>query len=118
MIGALADRADLLLAVALFLIGLYAVIAKENLIKKFIGLNIMETGVFVFIIAGGTVDGGRAPVVSGTSAGPYNDPVSQTLVLVGIVVAVSITALALAMIVRIYREHGTIEADELRGRDR
>lgn len=115
MIELLADRTDHLLAVALFLIGLYAVIVKDNLIKKFIGLNIMETAVFVFIIAGGTAEGGRAPVVTEGATGPFNDPISQTLVLVGIVVAVSVTALALGLIVRIYEEHGTLNASELRG---
>ncbi len=111
---ALLDRADYVLAVTLFLIGLYAVIAKGNLIKKIIGLNIMETAVFIFIITGGLAEGGSAPIVRPGSAPPFHDPLSQTLVLVGIVVAVSVTALALAIIVRVHEEHGTIEVDELR----
>ncbi len=111
----LLDRADYVLAIILFLIGLYALVAKSNLIKKIIGLNIMETAVFIFIITGGLARDGSPPLVTQDTTSPYHDPVSQTIVLVGIVVAVSVTALALSLVTRIHAEHGTIEADELRG---
>jgi multicomponent Na+:H+ antiporter subunit C len=91
------------------------VIAKQNLIKKLLGLNIMETAVFAFIVTSGMVDGGTRPSSAGR-AGPFASPLPHALILTGIVVAVSITALALSLIVEIYRRCGTIEADELKGR--
>lgn len=106
---------DYVASVALFFIGLYIIIAKDNLIKKFLGLNIMETAVFAFIIALGTAEGGQAPIMIEGAQGPFASPIPQALVLTGIVVAVSTTALALGLIVRIYHRCGTIEASELRG---
>jgi len=114
MLSALWTNIDYVASVVLFCIGIYTIIAKNNLIKKFIGLNIVETSVFAFIVALGVLDGGAPPIVSGEAVGPMASPLPQALVLTGIVVAVSTTALALSLIVRIYRQCGTIEADELR----
>lgn len=114
MIRALWVNIDYVASAVLFCIGLYAVIAKNNLIKKFMGLNIMETAVFAFIIALGVVDGGDAPIMGPGARPPFTNPLPQSLILTGIVVAVSTTALALSLIIRIYRQCGTIEADELR----
>jgi len=114
MLEALWNNVDYVASVVLFCIGLYIIIAKNNLIKKFLGLNIMETAVFAFIIALGVVDGGGPPIMGEGVEGPFASPIPQALVLTGIVVAVSTTALALSLIIRIYRQCGTIEADELR----
>lgn len=114
MIGVLWDNFDYAVSVLLFLIGLYCVIAKNNLIKKFMGLNIMETSVFAFIVALGVVRDGSAPIVEPGARPPFINPIPQALILTGIVVAVSTTALALSLIVRVWRQCGTIEADELR----
>lgn len=111
---ALLQNVDYLAAVILFCIGLWVVVAKENLIKKLLGLNIMETAVFAFIVTAGMVDGGAAPIVGSGALPPFASPLPHALVLTGIVVAVSVTALALALIVEVYRRYGSIEADELR----
>lgn len=114
MIEALWINLDYVGSVVLFCIGLYCVITKNNLIKKFIGLNIMETAVFGFIVALGVVEGGEAPIMGSGATPPFTNPIPQALILTGIVVAVSTTSLALSLIIRIYRHCGTIEADELR----
>jgi multicomponent Na+:H+ antiporter subunit C len=114
MLDALWNNVDYAASVVLFCIGLYIIIAKNNLIKKFLGLNIMETAVFAFIVALGVVDGGEPPIMGPGATPPFASPIPQALVLTGIVVAVSTTALALSLIIRIYRQCGTIEADELR----
>lgn len=114
MIAMLWQNIDYVGSVVLFCIGLYCVITKNNLIKKFIGLNIMETSVFAFIIALGVVDGGEAPIMGAGASAPFTNPIPQALILTGIVVAVSTTALALSLVIRIYEHCGTIEADELR----
>ena len=114
MLKALWINFDYAASVVLFCMGLYCVITKSNLIKKFIGLNIMETAVFAFIVALGVVDGGEAPIMGAGAQPPFTNPIPQALILTGIVVAVSTTSLALSLIIRIYRHCGTIEADELR----
>jgi len=106
---------DYAASVVLFLIGLYAVIAKGNLIKKLMGLNIMETAVFAFVMATGIVTGGDAPILGKGAEPPFANPLPQALILTGIVVALSTTALALSLIMRIYERHGTIESDDLWG---
>lgn len=113
MIEALWQNIDYMAAIVLFLIGLYAVIAKNNLIKKLMGLNIMETAIFAFIIAVGIVDGGDAPIMGAGAKPPFANPLPQALILTAIVVALSTTALALSLILRIYARYGTLEADEL-----
>ena len=114
MIAGLWQNLDYVASVVLFCIGLYAVITKSNLIKKFMGLNIMETAVFTFIVALGVVDGGDAPIMGAGAEPPFINPLPQALILTGIVVAVSTTALALSLIIRIWHHCGTVEADELR----
>lgn len=117
MIALIWQNIDYVASAVLFCIGLYCVITRNNLIKKFIGLNIMETSVFAFIIALGVVDGGVAPIMGPGARPPFINPIPQALILTGIVVAVSTTALALSLIIRIYEHCGTIEADELREMD-
>jgi multicomponent Na+:H+ antiporter subunit C len=114
MLEALWNNIDYVASVVLFCIGLYIIIAKNNLIKKLLGLNIMETAVFSFIVALGVIDGGEPPIMGPDATPPFASPIPQALVLTGIVVAVSTTALALSLIIRIHRQYGTIEADELR----
>lgn len=103
-------------AVTLFCIGLYALIIKPNLIKKFMGLNIVETSIFLFIISSGFVEGGMAPVYTkDTPVNPvFVNPISQALILTAIVVAVSTTALALSLMIKLYDQCGTLNANKLK----
>ena len=101
-------------AVVLFGIGLLNVMVQKNLIKKVVGFNIMDSAVFLLLASLGYVDGGTAPIVGDVRFHPlYINPIPSGLVLTGIVVSVSITAFALALIQRVYRRYGTIELDEL-----
>lgn len=113
MLSRLLANANYLMAMVLFAVGMYIMLARSNLIKKIIGLNIMETSVFLFIVALGYVHGGVPPVAP-QGAGPgYVHPLPSALVLTGIVIAVSITAFALSLIIRLHDRLGTIDADEL-----
>lgn len=101
-------------AMLLFCIGLYTVIVRRNIIKKLIGLNIMETAVFFFYISLGYLNGGIAPIrVGGADPSRMVNPIPQALILTGIVVAVSVTALALALVILLYRQYGTLDVDRL-----
>ncbi len=101
-------------SVLLFLIGLYAVTVKPNLIKKLIGLNIMETSVFLFIVSIGMVESGQAPIVTeGVKTSQMVNPIPQALILTGIVVAVSTTAVALSLCLRLHERYGTLNSDEI-----
>ncbi len=98
--------------VVLMLIGLYAVIAKTSLIKRVIGLGIFQTAIFLFFISVGKLEEGTAPVRDSAHQ-DYSNPLTHALILTAIVVSVSTTAVALALIVNIKRAYRTIEADEI-----
>ncbi|NLA31673.1 MAG: cation:proton antiporter subunit C [Methanomicrobiales archaeon] len=102
------------MAIILMLIGLYALIAKQNLVKKLIGLNIFQTAIFLFYISLGEVRGGTAPIYlpEGVDA-LYVNPLPHVLILTAIVVGVSVTAVGLSLIVRIHEEYGVIDEAEL-----
>jgi multicomponent Na+:H+ antiporter subunit C len=96
-------------------IGLYMMIASPNLVKKIIGLNLFQSAVFLFFIAAAYVTGGSPAIVPPDgSGGPYVSPLPHVIVLTAIVVGVSLTAVALALIVRIYSEYGTLDEFVLR----
>ena len=98
--------------IVLMMTGLYVVIAKGNLVKKVIGLNIFQVSVIMFYISMGKVRGGTAPIYS-EGFEVYSNPVPHVLMLTAIVVGVATTALALALVVRIKEAYGTIEEDEI-----
>lgn len=113
LVVAFLTRYNYYMAVIIMLIGLYAMIAKSNLIKKVIGLNIFQTAIYLFYISIADVKGGTAPIlVPGTDV-VYVNPLPHVLILTAIVVGVSITAVAYALAIRIYQSYGKIEEDEL-----
>lgn len=105
------------IVVFLMMAGLYIVIARENLIKKLVGLNVFQASVFILYITMGKVDGGTAPII-GEGIEVYSNPLPHVLILTAIVVGVATTALGLALVVRINEAYGTIEDDELEERER
>ncbi len=102
-------------SVILFGIGFMNLLLQNNLIKKFIGLNIMDTAVYLFLAAKGYVFGRVAPVLQDgiIDAQHYINPVPAGLVLTGIVVSVSVTAFSLALVQRLYKHYGTLHMDEI-----
>jgi len=103
--------------VILMMAGLYIMIARYNLIKKMIGLGVFQTSIFYLYITIGKVRGGTAPIlVDGTEL--YSNPLPHVLILTAIVVGVATTAVALALIVRIYEQYDTIEEDEIKAIER
>lgn len=104
------------IVIFLMMVGFYVVIAQGNLIKKVVGLNIFQTSVFILYITMGKVSGGAAPILD-DSVTAYSNPLPHVLILTAIVVGVATTALALALIVRIKEEYGSVEEDEIHDQD-
>ncbi len=99
--------------IILMMAGLYILIARYNLIKKMIGLGVFQTSIFYLYITMGKVQGGTAPILA-DGIEQYSNPLPHVLILTAIVVGVATTAVALALIVRIYEEFDTIEEDEIK----
>ena len=100
------------MTVLLLVIGLYGVFGKRNLIKKIIGLSILQTAIFLFFIEGATKLGATVPVIDpqlGTDPAKYINPLPHVLILTGIVVAISTTGLALAFMISIYRTYRSLD---------
>ncbi len=112
MIELVAGKYNYWIYIVLMMIGFYAMIAKENLIKKVIGINIFQAAVFLFYVSMAKVTGGTAPI-EWHEAHVYDNPLPHALMLTGIVVSVSTTAVALALIIRIYGAYGTMEEDRI-----
>lgn len=104
------------IVVVLMMIGFYIVIAHGNLIKKIVGLSIFQTSVFIFYISIAKVEGGTAPILA-DGVDIYSNPLPHVLILTAIVVGISTTALALALVVRIKEAYGSIEEEEIQKKD-
>ena len=107
MIELLTTRGYYLVSFLLLGVGTYMMIGNENLVKKVIGMNIFQTGIFLFFIVAAFVEGGSPPLLSAPA--PYVSPLPHVLILTAIVVGVSLTAVALGLIVRIYSEYGSLD---------
>jgi multicomponent Na+:H+ antiporter subunit C len=105
------------IVVFLMMAGLYIVVARGNLIKKLVGLNVFQASVFVFYISMGKVEDGTAPIIA-EGFTIYSNPLPHVLILTAIVVGVATTALGLALVVRINEEYGSIEEDEIEATER
>ena len=104
--------------ILLMMTGFYVVIARGNLVKKIIGLNIFQTSVFLLYLTMGKVRGGTVAIIGETPAALYTNPLPSVLILTAIVVGIATTAVALALVVRIREAYGTIEEDDLDAIDR
>lgn len=116
------------LYIILMMIGLYAMIVKNNLIKKLVGMNIFQTSIILFYVSIGYKKGATIPIIehahkSGHGgetlvihAADYINPLPHVLMLTAIVVSVATFGVALALAVKIYQRYQTLEEDEIRMR--
>lgn len=104
-------------SVILFGIGFTLLLLSRNMIKKIIGLNFMDTGTYLFLAAKGYIAGRTAPIVTDPAAEygveTFINPIPASLVLTGIVVSVSVTAIFLALTVRLYERYHTLDLDAI-----
>ena len=111
----LLENYEACVAVVLFVIGLCMLLFDRNLLKKVIGLDIMDTGTFLLLADRGYIAGRTAPIIVDgvTDMSRYVNPIPAGLVLTGIVVSVSVSALMLSLTVRIYKKYHTLDMDAL-----
>lgn len=103
-----------ILCFILFLVGLYGLITRRNLIKIVISLSIMEFSVFLFLVIIGYIDSGVAPIIDLTKPEQtYVDPLPQAMVLTAIVIGLATTAMLLAIAIRLYRKYKTFDIREI-----
>lgn len=102
-------------AAILFCIGFTNLLLQTNLIKKIIGLNIMDSAIYLFLAEKGYIAGRAAPIVTDgvTSVETYINPIPSGLVLTGIVVSVSVSALMLSLTIRLYVRYHSLNLDEI-----
>ena len=103
------------IAMVLFGIGFANLMFQKNLIKKIIGFNIMDTAIYLFLAEKGYIAGRMAPIVVDgiQEVSAYINPIPSGLVLTGIVVSVSVSALMLSLTIRLYRRYHTLDLDEI-----
>lgn len=115
--GEILSTANYWLAALLFVIGLYGILARSHLVRKLMAMNIMQSAVIVFFILLGYKDGATPPIARYGDHHPvasdYIDPLPHTLMLTAIVVSVSTTGVALALLIRIHRRYGTLDESVL-----
>ena len=108
--------------IILMIIGLYAMTGKTNLVKKVVGMNILQWSIILFIVSLSAKRAATIPIVLAghdheaapvLDAAHYVNPLPHVLMLTAIVVGVAITGVALALLLRIHRQYGTLEEDEL-----
>ncbi len=107
--------------ILLMLIGLYGIIVKKNIIKKIIGLSILQTAIILFYVSIGAKLGATIPIIehahdaqhAAVLATGFINPLPHVLMLTAIVVAVATLGVALALAIKIYQMYGTLEEDEV-----
>jgi len=115
MISTLLINYEEAVAIILFGIGFTMLLFHRNLVKKLIGMNIMDTGTFLFLASMGYINGRKAPIIVNglQSTEAYINPVPAGLVLTGIVVSVSVTAIMLSLTIRLYKRYHTLNLDDI-----
>jgi multicomponent Na+:H+ antiporter subunit C len=108
--------------IVLMMIGMYAMIAKNNLVKKIIGMNIFQTAIILFYISTGVKKGGAIPIIvhghngaaeHAVHAADFMNPLPHVLMLTAIVVSVATLGVALSLAIKVYRQYNTLEEDEI-----
>ena len=99
--------------IILFCLGVYTIIIKKNLIKMVIGFTIVESSLILLLILVGYKPGGTAPILD-RGYEIVVDPIPQALALTSIVIGGSVTAVMLALVIKIHKRYGTLNVDEVR----
>jgi len=121
VLAILVSRINWWVYILLMMIGLYGITIKKNFMKKVIGLSILQTAVILFFVSIGAKKNATIPIIehapdgvhSAVQAGHFINPLPHVLMLTAIVVAVATLGVALALIIKIYKQYDTLEEDEI-----
>ena len=121
LFNVLISRANYWVYIVLMMIGLYGIIAKKNLVKKIIGMNILQTAVILFYISIGAKKNATIPIIehghdaahTAATATLYINPLPHVLMLTAIVVAVATLGVALTLVIKIHQQYHTLEENEI-----
>ena len=118
MIEFIVSKYNYWMYVVLIMIGFYGMMAKNNLMKKLIGMNIFQWSIILFYISIGSKKGATIPIIDPSlhpaiRAIDYINPLPHVLMLTAIVVGVATTGIALTLLILVHRRYGTIEEDEV-----
>ena len=117
MLGGILEHMDSVAALILFGIGFTNLLLNRNMMKKIIGFSMMDSAIYLFLASYGYISGRVAPIIEDASAplsvSAYVNPLPAGLVLTGIVVSVSVTAIMLALTLRLYKRYHTLDIDKI-----
>ena len=115
MLNAFINNFGEIVAALLFVMGFANLLLQKNLIKKIVGLDFMDSGTYLFLAEKGYIEGKAAPILNsaGKVAKAYINPIPAGLVLTGIVVSVSVSALMLSITIKLYQRYHTLNVDEI-----
>lgn len=120
LINIIAAKYNYWVYIVLMMVGLYALIVKNNLVKKIIGMSIFQTSIILFYVSTAYKTGKSIPIISlghdahaAAHAADYINPLPHVLMLTAIVVSVATLGVALALAMKVYRQYGTLEEDEI-----
>ena len=104
-----------ILCFVLFLIGLYGVITRKNIIKIVISLSLMQYSLNLFFTLIGYVKGGAIPIIdiNEKSTPLVVDPLPQAMILTSIVIGLATTSMLLAIAIRIYKKYKTFDISKI-----
>ncbi len=103
-----------ILCFVLFLVGLFGVITRRNLIKIVLGICIMEYSLNLLLILIGYLEEGVSPIATGGGEEKFVDPLPQAMVITVIVIGLATTAMLLAIAIRLYKKHGTFDIRQIK----
>ncbi len=110
-------RPNFIVFVILFLWGLYIMVTHHNLVKKLIGMDLVQTSVIFFLVTLGVKSGATVPVLLSTiepiRVEDYANPLPHVVTLTAIVVGVATLGVSLALVIAMYRKYGTLDEDEI-----
>ena len=117
LIGQWLHRPNYIAFVLLFLWGIYIMVTRYNLVKKLIGMYLMQTSVIFFLVTLSAKRDATVPILLSTTEAIqselYTNPLPHVLTLTAIVVGVATLGVSLALADAIYKKYGSLDEEEI-----
>jgi multicomponent Na+:H+ antiporter subunit C len=123
LIEATLQRPNFIAFVVLFLCGFFIMVTHPNMVKKLIGMYLVQTSILLLLVSIGVKQDATVPILQGSDAvlstadqmtpAEYTNPLPHVLTLTAIVVQVATLGVSLALVTAIYRKYGSLDEDEI-----